>query len=143
MTRMTLAVLASIVLPAFACSSTVQGPDANARVTLTTDRANYRPADVVNITLKNDGDSDVGYNLCARDLERLSSQSWERVQRFPEASGVCTSELRILAPGASIQVEAVIPASAAMGRYRFAYSGSPPHARTTNEFTVEAPVNED
>jgi hypothetical protein len=138
MSRMTLAALASIILPALACSSTVQGRDADARVTLTTDRSTYAPADTVSVTLKNDSDADVGYNLCNRALERLASQSWEEVQRFPEPPNVCTMDLRILSQGESVRVEAIIPASAAMGHYRLTFFGSPPGARTTNEFAIES-----
>jgi len=138
MSRMTLAVLASIVLPALACSSTVQDRNADARVTLTTDRSSYAPADTVSVTLKNDSDGDVGENLCNRALERLTSQSWEEVQRFPEPPNVCTMSLRILSPGESDRVEAIIPVSAAAGRYRLTFFGSPPEARTTNEFGIES-----
>lgn len=53
----------------------------------------------VSVTLKNDGDGDVDENLCSRSLERLASQSWEEVQRFPEPPNVCTMSLRILSPG--------------------------------------------
>src|SRR5665213_4065256 len=138
MIRMTLAVLASIVLPALACSATVQDRNADARVTLTTDRSSYAPADTVSVTLKNDSDGDVGENLCNRALERLASQSWEEVQRFPEPPNVCTMSLRILSPGESDRVEAIIPVSATAGRYRLTFFGSPPEARTTNEFGIES-----
>ena len=137
MTRMTLSVLALIVLPALACSSPMQGRDASARVTLTTDRATYSPGETVNITLKNGADGAVGYNLCARTLERRASVSWEQVQRFPEAPNVCTMNLLNLSAGESARVEAIIPASATAGRYRLTFPGSPPEARTTNEFAVE------
>jgi hypothetical protein len=138
MIRTSFALLASMLLPAIACSSTTQGRDADARVTLTTDRSSYAPTDVVHVTLKNDSDGNVDYNLCAGDLELLTSQSWHQVERFPEPPGVCVSNLLILSPGASIQVDAMIPANAANGHYRLSYSGSPPAARTTNEFVVAA-----
>lgn len=136
MNRMTLAVLASIVIPALACSSTVQGRDAESRVTLTTDRSTYAPADTVFVTLKNEGDDNIGFSLCEGTLELRVSVSWKEVQHFPAPPAGCTMSLQILSPGQSARGIAIIPTSAAAGRYRLTFFGSPPEARTTNEFAV-------
>ena len=136
MSRMTLAALTTIVLPALACSSMMQPRNSDARVALTTDRSIYAPADTVSVTLQNDSNADVGYNLCNRALELRTSISWKEVQRFPELPNVCIMSLSILSPGASGHVAAVMPSSASAGRYRLTFFGSPPEARATNEFEI-------
>jgi hypothetical protein len=126
----------SIVVPALACSSTMQPRDADARVTLTTDRSTYAPADTVMVTLKNEGDQNIGFSLCEGTLDLRVSVSWEEVQHFPAPPAGCTMSLQILSPGQSARGIAVIPASAAAGHYRLTFFGTPPEARTTNEFAV-------
>jgi hypothetical protein len=126
-----------VLLLATACTSTTGNRGAPAAsVTLTTDRESYAPGDTVSVTLTNNSDGDVGYNLCLRVLEHRTSQAWEEVGYFPQLPDVCIMPLALLRAGKQILVTAVIPGSATAGRYRFDFRGAPPEAQTTNEFTV-------
>jgi hypothetical protein len=95
---------------------------------LTTDRTTYLAGAHGAVTLTNDGPSVLGYNLCARYLDRLSENRW-RVVHQPGPTATAGFELpNRLGPGTH--------------RWRFSGVGDPadapeglPH-RVTNTFVI-------
>lgn len=96
-------------------------PMSSATITLVLDRTTYRPTDMVQITMKNDAQRNLGYNACTRTVERESATAWAAV---PEPDRVCTMELRLLARGETVTEQTDLPAGVAPGRYRIVLSFS-------------------
>ena len=78
------------------------------------DRSAYALGDTVRLTLRNETDEPLGYNLCTSIPERRTSAGWARapLDRF------CTAELRILAPGAQATSPELLNADWRPGEYR-------------------------
>ncbi|HEV2078936.1 MAG TPA: hypothetical protein VGR19_03425, partial [Allosphingosinicella sp.] len=73
------------------------------------------PGATVTLVLHNGTAHQVGYNLCGSGLEQLQSGTWRNIPR----GGVCTRELRIVAPGQQARYPTRLPSSLAAGTYRF------------------------
>ena len=89
-------------------------PMTSTGVNITLDRAQYRPRDMVTLTIDNVSGRDLGYNACTRRIEREAAGRWAEV---PEPDRVCTMELRLLARGEKVTERTDLPALSA-GRYR-------------------------
>ena len=72
-------------------------------------------AATVRLTLDNGTTSQVGYNLCSSELQRITERGWTRV----DTDDVCTMELRTLNPGADATFEKQLPPDLASGEYRY------------------------
>lgn len=73
------------------------------------------PGATVSLMLHNGTASQIGYNLCDSGLEQLQGSTW----RALPPDGVCTQELRTLAPGQHVRYPRRLPATLAAGTYRF------------------------
>ena len=111
---------------------------------LTTDRTTYPAGADGTVTLTNDGPSVLGYNLCARYLDRLSEDRWRVVHQRPGKGEACTQELNGLEPGHTAIARFELLNRLGPGTYRWRFSGvgdpadAPeglPH-RVTNAFVV-------
>lgn len=89
-------------------------PDA-LHLDITPDRASYTAGSTATITIRNLGDTDVGYNPCPRTLQRRALGGWVPVQVDPV---LCPLAIYVLAPGATVTQEVALPASLAPARYR-------------------------
>lgn len=110
------------------CEGSASGPDlgpgglevgnallgGEAGVVLETDADVYAPGGSMTLTLENQGDEPVGYNLCVHGLERRSGDAWTSV----ESERVCTAHLEMLEPGQSAAYGTTVPADLASGEYR-------------------------
>lgn len=73
------------------------------------------PGAAVTLVLSNGTAHQIGYNLCGSGLEQRQGGSWRAVPQ----DGVCTRELRILAPGQQARYQTRLPGFLAAGEYRF------------------------
>ena len=85
------------------------------------------PGAAVTLSLHNETAYQVGYNLCGSGLEQLRTGSWHPVPQ----DGVCTRELRIVAPGQRAYYQTRLPRSLAAGKYRFSTGVETPLNRST------------
>lgn len=87
-------------------------------VTLTTDKQQYRAGDPVVLTLRNNGNATLSYNLCGSSVEKYVDGVWVRV----DTGRICTLELRILPPGGVDHFTFHDVTGLGPGTYRFATS---------------------
>lgn len=100
-----------IVLLFTACSAFESGS------ALTTDKRRYEPGDVVEIKLRNKSAGRLGSNLCFVQLEVKDGYSWRHVPHLAP-NEACTSELRLMPPGASMNGQINLPRDLKSGSYR-------------------------
>lgn len=94
-----------------ACSASGTGSS------LTTDQSRYEPGDVVEIKLRNTSGKRLGSNLCFVRLEVEDTGSWRHVPHLAP-NEACTSELRVIPPGASMKGQMNLPGDLESGTYR-------------------------
>lgn len=94
-----------------ACSSSPTG------VFLTNDARSYKPGDEVKIELRNASLSRVGYNLCYVQLQLKDGETWHSISHLAP-NEACTSELRVMPPGASAKGKINLPSDLQEGTYR-------------------------
>lgn len=99
------------ILLSTACSASGEGS------ALTTDKGRYEPGDVVEITFRNKSAGRLGSNLCFVQLEVKDGLSWRHVPHLAP-NDACTSELRIVGPGASMNGQINLPRDLKSGSYR-------------------------
>jgi hypothetical protein len=109
----TRALLLIALLPLTGCKLPLQsgGPDG---VVLAADQAEYREGDTAFIVLRNDGDRDLGYNLCQSARLHRTPDGWVRMVPLR----MCTDDLQRLRPGAETYLEEPITAEWQPGEYR-------------------------
>lgn len=100
-----------IALLLTACSASGAGS------ALTTEKGRYGPGDVVEITLRNKSAERLGSNLCFVQLEVKDGLRWHHVPHLAP-NEACTSELRIVPPGASMKGQINLPRDLKSGSYR-------------------------
>lgn len=115
MTAMRSLVIVSVIaISLFACRSTV--PTTRSGVEFMTDASAYAPGDSVRLQLVNHEDQEIGYNLCFSDLAREDEAGWVVV---PDTMTVCTTELRLLAPGDTATYVKTLMLGVEPGTYRY------------------------
>lgn len=72
-----------------------------------------RTGEKVLLTLRNNSDEPMGYNLCSSALQR--GPAWEPVK----TDEICTMEIRYLGRGASTTFEKTLPSDLTAGEYRY------------------------
>ena len=77
--------------------------------------ATAAPGATVTLVLRNASPHRVGYNLCMSGLEQRQRDGWRPLP----STGVCTRELRSLAPGQEARYPRPLPTSLPSGEYRF------------------------
>jgi hypothetical protein len=100
-----------------ACATNAVQHDGDGFATMTVEPASVAPGGAITVTLTNNSDQQLGYNLCPVALERMVGDEWE--QRPERPAEVCTMELRVLDPGSSASYEHTIPPGVPPGSYRF------------------------
>lgn len=105
-----------------ACSSQPPGPLAPSQtptgVTFKVDRDEYSASDTVTLTLANDTEASVGFNLCAAVLEREDGDGgWAEVSRYEEEG--CTLVENLLPPGLASEEKQPVQPWMKSGLYRF------------------------
>lgn len=107
--------------PADASNSTIERQPANGiapaepsgPVTLSAASEQVAPGATMTLTLANGSSEQIGYNLCASDLQTSAGR--------PVPTGlVCTMELRTLEPGRDVDYRYQLPVNMVAGSYRFA-----------------------
>ena len=98
-----------------ACSSSPESGDAASAVTLAVAPAAASAGDSVVLTLRNDSEAQIGYNLCTSELHRSTGGEWQSVP----SDRVCTMELRTLAPQAEDRYTLELPSRLEPGEYRY------------------------
>ena len=100
------------------CRMSAVAPDNITLMAARTDRA-------VKLTLSNESDGPIGYNLCTSALQRRTAGKWNGV----ETGGFCTMEIRTLQKGGIATFTKTLPENTASGEYRYTTnvdsSGSP------------------
>jgi len=84
-----------------------------------------RPGDTVTLLLQNNYPQHVGYNLCGSGLERRQGGAWLAIP----LGGVCTRELRSVGARQEARYEQRLPATLALGEYRFSTGVETPQHR--------------
>ena len=99
-------VLIGLLLMSLACGTSEQAQAGDDGLHLLTDRAAYAPADTIALTVVNDTNRPLGYDLCTGKLERQTLEGWEPLRAperaFYEEPGIilsCDLDLRGLEPG--------------------------------------------
>lgn len=133
--------VASPIVFLVACS-TVAGPGART-LQIVTDRSEYGPGALVNVTFTNGGAGLVYCNGCLGVLERRSSRAWSTLGPASDTVA-CRASLLILAPGQVHAWVLPLPAGLDAGVYRYRFDsvldslGTPlaEIERTSNVFSV-------
>ena len=107
--------LSSAIVLLLACSSSMQSGGNGVDVGLSVAPTPAMAGDSVTLTLDNDTDGQIGYNLCSSSLERQTASGWEVVP----SDVVCTMELRTLEAGSAAEYRVLIPSGIAEGQYRY------------------------
>lgn len=89
-------------------------PGTGSGIVFRTDRTTYALGDTMRLTLRNETDQPLGYNLCSSMPERRSAAGWTRAP----LDRVCTAELRTLAPGTEASFAERLTAEWRPGEYR-------------------------
>ena len=97
-----------------ACGPSMQA-GASSDVTLTVEPQTVATGGSVTLSLRNDSENEVGYNLCSSGLEQNVDGTWTAVP----SDRVCTMELRLLHPGEEATYPLELPISVQPGEYRF------------------------
>ncbi|HEX6924846.1 MAG TPA: immunoglobulin-like domain-containing protein [Longimicrobiaceae bacterium] len=108
------------VLTLAACGQGMQAGEAS-DITLSVEPTSAAPGDSVELVLRNNSSSDVGYNLCSSGLERRVESGWEQVP----SDRLCTMELRTLPPGDEARYTLQLPADLAPGEYQAITNAGP------------------
>ncbi|MBW3589494.1 MAG: hypothetical protein KY429_08745 [Actinobacteria bacterium] len=106
---------------------------------LTTEKRVYEPGDVVEVKLRNMFVRRLGSNLCFARLEVEDRDSWRHIPHLGP-NEACTSELRIILPGASMQGQMTLPGDVRSGIYRLSLDvevGGDRRTITSETFRVE------
>jgi hypothetical protein len=102
----------------------VAGTPPQGTVTLRTNAARYGPGDKPTLTLRNDTEGRVGYNLCFVfiHLERREADTWKAVVASlgPEGAG-CTLPGYSLQRGETATGEVQLPSDLSVGTYRLTH----------------------
>lgn len=111
-----------LVIVFSACSSQTPGPLAPSQtptgVDFRVDRDEYSASDTVTLTLTNDTEALVGYNLCSAVLEREDGDGgWAGVARYEEEG--CTLVENLLPPGLAREAKQPVQPWMKSGLYRF------------------------
>lgn len=108
----------ALILLISGCTMSAVAPDSVTLMAARTDRT-------VKLTLSNESDGPIGYNLCTSALHRRTAGKWTGV----ETSGFCTMEIRTLQKGGIATFTKILPENTASGEYRYTTnvdsSGSP------------------
>ena len=107
--------LAFTVVVLLGCSSSLESGDDVAGIRLTAAPTPATAGDSVTLTLDNETEGPVGYNLCTSSLERQTASGWEPVP----VDLVCTMELRSLQAGSDVEYRMPLPAGLVEGQYRY------------------------
>ncbi len=89
---------------------------------ITTNSSVYRRGNTGEASIKNVTDKTLEYNLCQRRLERQRNDSWIVAFEWPTAGGACTTEIRPLSKGQSVNTLFEIPTGVPTGRYRVVFT---------------------
>jgi hypothetical protein len=89
---------------------------------ITANSNTYQRGNTGEVTLKNVSDETLEYNLCQRRLERQENKYWIVAFQWPTAGGACTTELRRLSKGESVNTLFEIPTGVPTGRYRVVFT---------------------
>lgn len=73
------------------------------------------PGDSLTLILRNDSQTEIGYNLCSSGLEQNADGGWRTVP----SDRVCTMELRMLAPGEVARYPLELELGLTPGEYRY------------------------
>ena len=90
---------------------------------ITTNRSSYNRGNVGDATIRNTTDETVEYNLCPRRLERQVDRNWISVFEWPTAGSACTTDVRTLRRGESVNTFFDIPTGVSTGTYRVVFTG--------------------
>jgi hypothetical protein len=90
---------------------------------VTTNRDTYNRGNVGEATIRNASDGSVEYNLCPRRLERRVDGNWITAFEWPTSGSACTTELRTLRRGDSVNALFDIPTGIPAGTYRVVFTG--------------------
>jgi hypothetical protein len=90
---------------------------------ITANRNTYQRGNTGEVTVKNVSDKTVEYNLCQRRLERQENKYWIVAYQWPTSGGACTTEIRRLGKGESVNTLFDIPTGVPTGRYRVIFTG--------------------
>lgn len=90
---------------------------------ISTNRDTYDRGNTGEATVRNASDQTLEYNLCQRRLERQVNRSWIVSFEWPTAGGACTTELRRLNRGQSVDTFFDIPTGVPTGTYRIVFTG--------------------
>jgi hypothetical protein len=111
-------------------------------VVIDLDRTTYRAGDQVWLRVTNHTTNQLGYNPCARSIERRSNDSWALIV---EPTRVCTMQLFVLNASATRTDATDLPKSLERGTYRIALGftreepGATPQAANSVIRAVSAP----
>jgi hypothetical protein len=90
---------------------------------ITTNRDTYNRGNVGEASIRNSSDESVEYNLCSRRLERQVDRNWITAFEWPTAGSVCTTEIRTLRRGDTVNTFFDIPTGVPTGTYRVVFTG--------------------
>jgi hypothetical protein len=96
-------------------SQVVEAPN-QGRVTLSTDSVSYESPVQITLSLHNDSDAKIGYNLCLSDLQALREDEW-RAARVPRYD--CGISLSLLPPNDKLSYTLEFPEPLPPATYRF------------------------
>lgn len=124
MLREALALVAGIaVVFLSACASSadpdaVPASEAPIGLSFLVSETTFTTGDTIRLTLRNDSDDELGYNLCLADLQRRDDGEWVSAQRMPENTA-CAAMLRLLKPGEAVTETQPVHPFIQPGVYRF------------------------
>lgn len=89
---------------------------------ITTNRDAYNRGNTGEASIRNASDESVQYNLCARRLERQVDRNWITAFEWPTAGSVCTTEIRTLRRGDTVNTFFDVPTGVPTGTYRVVFT---------------------
>ena len=102
---------------------TLGGGGSSRSYDITTNRDSYSRGNVGEASIRNASDESVEYNLCSRRLERQVDRNWITAFEWPTAGSVCTTEIRTLRRGDTVNTFFDIPTGVPTGTYRVVFTG--------------------
>lgn len=121
--RQMVLVLAASVSSLSACSGLPGGGGSSRDYAISVNRQDYSRGNTGEATIRNSSDETLQYNLCQRRLERRANNNWAVAFEWPTAGGACTTEVRSLAKGATVNTFFEIPTGVPVGTYRVVFTG--------------------
>ena len=98
----------ALILLISGCTMSAVAPDSVTLRAARTDRT-------VKLTLSNESDGPIGYNLCTSALQRRTAGKWNGV----ETGDICTMEIRTLQKGGIATFDKTLPEDTMSGDYRY------------------------